>query len=155
MKKFVVRLTEEEREEPRTLVRSGKTGADRIRRANILLAADVHGPAWTDEKIAEGLGCSRNTVANVRRRLVLEGLERAVQRKKQERSSRPRKLDGRGEARLVALACSEPPAGRGRWTLQLLADEMVRLEYVDSISDQTVRRTLKKTSRSPIARSRG
>jgi hypothetical protein len=99
----------------------------------------------TDGRIAEAFSCHICTVENVRRRFVLKGLEAALVRKKQDRPSRTPKLDGRGEARLIALACSEPPAGRDSWTLEMLADKLVRLKIVNSISGQTVRRVLKKT----------
>ena len=154
-KKYVVRLGDEERRQLRTMVSSGKTAAYKIKHANNLLKADADGPAWQDKAIAEAFGCHVQTVENVRARFVLEGLQAAIERKKQKRPSRARKLDGEGEARLVALACSEPPAGRDRWTLQLLADELVRLEVVDTICDQTVRRTLKKTNCSLTDRSAG
>ena len=120
--------------------------AYRIKHTNILLAADLEGPDWPDRRIAEAFSCHPRSVENVRRRFVLEGLTAALERKKQVRPSRECKLDGDAEARLIALACSEPPEGRDRWTLQLLADALVRLEVVDSICDQTVRRTLKKTN---------
>ena len=149
-KKYVVRLTSEERTDLEAMVSKGKVSAYRIKHANILLAADVEGPAWPDQRIAQAFSCHRGTVENVRRCLVLEGLEAALQRKKQARPSRERKLDGDGEARLIALACGKPPEGRDRWTLKLLGDALVRLEMVDSISDQTVRRTLKKTNCGPI-----
>lgn len=145
-KKYIVRLTATERQDLENMVKKGKTAAYKIKHANILLAADVHGPAWPDERIARAFSCHPRTVENVRRRLVLEGLEAALQRKPQIRPSRQRKLDGTDEARLIALACSQPPKGRDRWTLKLLAEQLVRLEVVDSICDQTVRRTLKKTN---------
>lgn len=145
-KKYVVRLSAEEREQLESLVKKGKTQAYRIKHANILLAVDADGPNWTDEEAAEAFGCHVNTVSNVRRRLVEQGLEAAVERKKQKSPSRERLLDGEKEARLIALACTEPPEGRPRWTLQMLADKLVALEVVESISDQTVRRTLKKTN---------
>ena len=149
-KKYVVRLTAEERGELEELVRKGKTQAYRIKHANILLAVDENGPGWRDEQAAEAFGCHANTVANVRQRLVEQGLEGAIERKKQTQPSRERLLDGEKEARLIAIACSEPPVGRSRWTLSLLANELVKLEVIDSISDQTVRRTLKKTRSSRI-----
>ena len=155
MKKYIVRLTAAERTELRVLVDAGRTQAYRIKHANILLATDVDGPAWPDEQIAEAFGCCRQTVENLRKRFVLSGLEAALERKKQVRPSRKRKLDGHAEARLVALACGEAPEGRDSWTLQLLADELVRLDVVDSISDQTVRRVLKKTNCNLTARSAG
>ncbi len=144
-KKYIVRLTTEERTSLQAMVSKGKVAAYRVKHANILLAADVDGPGWPDARIAEAFSCHPRSVENVRRRFVLEGWTAALERKKQVRPSRQRKLDGEGEARLIALACSQPPEGRDRWTLQLLADELVRLDVVDAISDQTVRRTLKKT----------
>jgi transposase len=145
-KKYVVRLISKERAHLQAVVSKGKVAAYRIKHANILLAADVEGPGWPDRRIAEAFSCHPRSVENVRRRFVLEGLTAALERKKQVRPSRERKLDGDAEARLITLACSEPPEGRDRWTLQLLADALVRLEVVDSICDQTVRRTLKKTN---------
>ena len=155
MKKYIVRLTEDERERLRALTRKGKAAAYKIKHANILLNANADGSAWTDKRIAEAVGCHVRTVENVRRRCVLHGLEAALARKEQARPRRERKLDGEGEARLIALACSEPPEGRDRWTLQLLAEGLVRLKVVDSICVQTVRRTLKKTSSNPTASSAG
>jgi len=154
-KKYIVRLSAEERVELEAMVTKGKAAAYKIKHANILLAADVNGPAWPDQRIAEAFCCHQRTVENVRRRLVLEGLEAALQRKKQAQPSHPPKLDGQGEARLIALACSQPPEGRDRWTLKLLAGRLVELEVVDSISDQTVRRTLKKTPCSRIGKRAG
>ena len=144
-KKYIVRLTEEERRELCAMVKKGRVAAYKIKHANILLKADVDGPAWTDVRIADAFGCHPRTSENVRRRCVLEGLEAAIIRRRQKKLSRERKLDGEGEARLITIACSEAPDGRDSWTLQLIADELVRLKVVDSISDQTVRRALKKT----------
>ena len=146
MKKYIVRLSKDERRELDMLVGKGKTAAYKIRHANILLKVDAEGPAWTDEQAAGAFGCHVNTARNVRQRFVEEGLSAALERKKQCSPSRQRVLDGAGEARLIALACSQPPDGRDRWTLQLLADQLVTLSIVESISDQTVRRTLKKTN---------
>ncbi len=154
-KKYVVRLTDGEREELGAMVKKGRAAAYKIRHANILLKADADGPAWTDARIAEAFCCHPRTVENVRRRCVLSGIEAAIVRKRQKKLSRERKLDGEGEARLISLACSEPPDGRDRWTLELLADQLVRLKVVDSICDQTVRRTLKKTRSSRTLRSAG
>lgn len=145
-KKYIVRLTTEERVNLQAMVRKGRMAAYKIKHVNILLAADVEGPGWTDTRIAEAFSCHPRSVENVRRRFVLEGLTAALERKKQRRPSRERKLDGDGEARLIALTCSEPPEGRDRWTLKLLAEALVGLDVVDAISDQTVRRTLKKTN---------
>lgn len=155
MKRYIIRLTQTEREWLEGLVKKGRAAAYRIKHANILLKADADGPAWIDERIAEGFGCHVHTVENVRRRCVLQGVEAALERRKQARPRRERRLDGDGEARLIALACSEPPEGRDSWTLQLLADQLVRLEVVDSICPQTVRRTLKKTNSNPTVSNAG
>lgn len=149
-KKYIVRLTDEERKELKNLVKTGTTQAYRIKHANILMAVDGDGPGWTDEETAAAYGCNRNTVTNVRQRFVEQGLEAAMDRKKQETPSREALLDGEKEARLIAVACSAPPEGRARWTLQLLADKLVALKVVNSISGQTVFRTLKKMSLSLI-----
>jgi transposase len=145
-KSYIVRLTEEERETLKALVSKGKTQAYRIRHATILLKVDADGPNWSDERTAESVECHPNTVRNVRQRFVERGFEAALERKKQEVPSRQRKLDGAQEARLIAESCSEAPEGRARWTLHMLADRMVELKIVDSISHETVRRTLKKTN---------
>jgi len=144
--KYIVRLTQEERDELGTLVRKGKTEAYRIRHANILLAVDAEGPMWPDARAAKAYNCYEKTVRNIRRRLVEGGIKAALDRKAQDQPSRERILDGEKEARLIALGCSEPPKGFSRWTLHLLADKLVELKIVDSISHETVRRTLKKTS---------
>lgn len=144
MKKYIVQLTDEERATCRAILNKGRCLASRRKRARILLLTDIEGRDLKDSEVAEAVPCARATVENIRRRFVTEGFEASLERKPQLHLSRQRKLDGRGEARLIALACSEPPKGRERWTLQLLADELVRLEVVDSISDQTVRGTLKK-----------
>ncbi len=147
-KKYIVRLDQEERESLKRLVRGGKAAARKISRARILLKADVGegGSGWTDQRIADALEISFRTVENVRRCCVEEGLERAVHGRPVPDRPWQRKLDGVGEAKLVALCCSEPPAGRARWTLELLGDALVALKVTDSISYETVRRTLKKTS---------
>ncbi len=147
-KKYVVRLTSEERQTLQRLVSVGKAAARKILHARILLQADQGpaGPGWTDAQIAEALTVHYRTIAGVRHRLVEQGLEAALNRKKQAQPSRPRKLDGKAEARLIALRCGAPPQGRRRWTLHLLADRLVELKVVDSLSYETVRRTLKKTS---------
>lgn len=145
-KVFVVRLTDEERLELESLIRKGKASALTLVRARILLKADQgdKGEAWTDAEIAQALEVAPKTVFNVRRRWVEEGLEAALNRKKQEHPSRRRKLDGKAEAKLVATCCGPAPEGRARWSLRLLADRLVELEAVESISPETVRRTLKK-----------
>lgn len=143
-KKYIVRLTDSERDRLDALAKKGKRQAYVIRHAHILLLVDADGPNNTDESVAKVLRCHIKTVRNVRQRFVEQGLEAALERKKQEKPSRVFKLDGEKEARLLAIACSQPPAGKSRWTLQMLADELVTQEIVDSISDQTVRRALKK-----------
>jgi hypothetical protein len=147
-KKYVVRLTSEERTQLQRLVSVGKAAAQKILHARILLQADQgpEGLAWNDEQIAQGLSAHPRTIANVRRRLVEQGLEAALNRKKQAHPSRGPRLDGKAEACLIAMRCGEPPQGRMRWTLHLLADKLVELKVVDRVSYETVRRTLKKTS---------
>jgi transposase len=146
-KKYLVTLTADEREHLAGLLSAGRRSALTLARARILLKADQAdgGPAWPDDRIAEALDCGLRTVERVRQRFVERGLEQALGRKPQDRPSRERKLDGRAEARLIALACSEPPDGRAAWTLQLLADKLVELRVVDGVCDETVRRVLKKT----------
>ena len=147
MKKYTVTLTAEERNSLQALVGAGRAAAKKLAHARILLKADQAdgGPAWTDARIAEAVDVSTATVERVRQRFVEQGVEAALARKKQDRPSRERKLDGRGEARLIALACSAAPQGRAAWTLQLLADQLVELRVVDTIADETVRQVLKKT----------
>jgi len=149
-KKYLVTLTPEERQGLTGLVSAGKRSALTITRARILLKADQAqgGPAWDDARIAEALDCGTRTVERVRQRFVERGLEQALGRKPQDRPSRERKFDGAAEARLIALACSAPPQGRTCWTMKLLADRLVELEVFESVSDETVRRVLKKTSSS-------
>ncbi len=117
-----------------------------MRRAQILRKADVEGPGWKDEKISEAIGCRVRTVENVRMQLVLEGFEAALERKKRATPPTAPVLDGVGEAKLIAMRLGRPSAGCGRWTLRLLADQLVELEIVESISPETVRTTLKKTA---------
>ena len=157
MNRYKVTLTAEERQELQALIAAGKAAAKKLMHARILLKADAAdgGPAWPDDRIAEAVEVSAATVGRVRQRFVEEGLEAALVRKKQDRPSRERKLDGRAEARLIALACSEPPDGRAAWTLQLLADTLVELKVVDTISDETVRQELKKATSSRGRRSNG
>ena len=145
MKKHKVDLTSEERQTLETLVRKGEHSALKLMRAHILLKADSNGPGWSDARIAEAFGCHEKTVYNVRKRFAMRGRLSALDRKPQSQPSRLPKLDGQGEARLIALCCSDPPEGFTRWTLQLLADKLVELEIVESISAEGVRQTLKKT----------
>ena len=157
MKKYKVTLTVEEREQLRELIAAGKASAKKLAHARILLKADASdgGPAWDDARIAQAVEASTRTVERVRQRFVEQGLEAALVREKQARPSRERKLDGAAEARLIAIACSQPPDGRDCWTMQLLADRLVELHVVDEVSDETVRRTLRKTRSSPGRRSGG
>jgi len=149
-KRYVVRLTDEERGRIWKLLRRGRAHARSLLYARILLKADASGagPAWTDERIAEAMETSADTVARERRRFVEDGLEVALMAKKPGKPRR-RVLDGRAEAHLVALACSEAPEGRGSWTLRLLAERMVELGHVEAVSRETGRRTLKKTNCAP------
>lgn len=142
--KFVVRLAAAQREELERLAATGQRAAATITRARILLKADAQRDGWTDDQVAAALDTSAATVARVRKKFVQQGLEAAVHRKRPT-GRQYRKLDGAQEARLIALACSPPPEGRERWTLQLLADKLVELRVVEAISDDTVQRTLKKT----------
>jgi transposase len=147
-KKYVVRLTQEERGQLETLVRRGRAHTRKLLYARILLKADADGTdRWTDERIAEALEVSTATVARERRRFCEDGLEVALMPKKPGRPRR-RVLDGRAEARLIALSCSDPPEGRQRWSMRLLADRMVELGHAQALSHETVRRTLKKTASS-------
>ena len=145
-KKYIVRLTEEERAICEATIKKAKGKSDKLRRATIVLKADADGPAWDDAKISEAIGCRRQTVENVRQAFVLEGLEAALIRKKRAISPTPKLLDGVAEAKLIAMRLGKPPVGFGHWTLRLLADQMVELEIVESISPETVRQTLKKTA---------
>ena len=150
-KRYIVRLTDQERNQLTDLLAKKRLAAQKRRRAQMLLKADAseHGPAWVDTRIAEAFDVSVVSVEKLRKRYVLEGLDAAIQRKKQCRPSRQRVLDGEKEARLVALCCGKVPAGRGRWTLRMLADELVELQIVDGVSHETVRQVLKKTGSSP------
>src|SRR5437660_6253854 len=150
MRKYIVTPTTEERQQLQALIRAGKASALKLARARFLLKADAAagGPDWPDERIAEALEVGLATVARVRRRFVELGVAAALERRRQARPSRERKLDGRAEAKLIALACSAPPDGRTAWTLQLLAGRLVELRVVDAVSDETVRRVLKKTNSS-------
>ena len=145
-KKYIVRLTAEEREICHETIRRLKGGSERVRRAQILLKTDADGPAWTDRKIAEAFSCRTKTVESVRRNLVEEGFERALERKRRETPPVPKILDGEAEARVIAMYEGQPPKGYANWSLRLLAGKVVELGIADSISHETVRRTLKKTA---------
>jgi transposase len=146
-KKYPVILTQTEREQLKDLIAVGTAPARKLTHARILLKADQspEGPAWVDEEVADAVEVSQPTVSRVRKQYFEEGMEAALNRRPPNREYH-RKLDGEQEARLVALACSEPQEGQARWSLRLLADRMVELEVVEEISYQTVRRTLKKTN---------
>jgi transposase len=146
-KKYIVTLAQEERQVLQAMLSRGKAAARKLIHARILLKADAgpSEPAWNDDQIAEGLDVGRATVERVRRTFVEEGFEAALEPRKPRRQYL-RKLDGDGEAHLIALACSQAPEGRSRWTLRLLADRMVALEQVDHLSHETVREVLKKTN---------
>lgn len=145
--KYNVRLTSDERQALFELIGKGKANKGKLNRARILLKADCgeEGENWTDDKIAEALYVSSQTVRNTRKSLVEEGLEKTLNNEIPLKARRKRIIQGEEEAYLVALACSEPPPGHCKWTLRLLADKMVELEYVDSVSHVTVRDALKKT----------
>ena len=149
-KKYRIKLTAEEQQELKALVSKGRAAAYRQTHARILLLSDEarQDGGMTDEEIARSLQIASATVERVRRRCVEEGTEAALGRREQQRR-RPKKLDGAAEACLIALACGEPPEGRVRWTLRLLADRLVECQIVDSIHPETVRKTLKKTKSSP------
>jgi hypothetical protein len=157
VKKYVVKLSDEERERLSTLIRTGKHRARQLTKARILLKADAceAGEGWSDNQIAGALDTTVNTVARTRQRLVEQGFEAALIHKHSPASARPRIFDGAAEAKLVALACSEPPKGRVRWTLQLLETAVVELNIVARASDNTIGRTLKKTRSSPTCKSNG
>jgi hypothetical protein len=144
-KKYVVRLSDEERRVCQEVVKKLKGSSQKVRRAQILLKADADGPNWVDSRIAEAFGCRVQTVESLRQRLVTDGFEVALNGIKRESPPTAPKLDGEAEAKLIALRLGKPPSGYGRWTLHLLADQMVALEVVDSISHETVRQVLKKT----------
>lgn len=153
--KVVVRLTPEQRQALRRIVRTGTHPAAMQRRAHILLKTDAAGPdAWPDERIADALDTTRMTVRRVRQQFATEGLDETLHRKRPT-GRQYRKLDGKQEARLVAIACSPAPKGRSRWTMKLLADRLVELEVVESIDPATVCRTLKKTRSSRGSSSSG
>ena len=150
-KKYPVILSDTERDELKRLIAAGTSEARKLSHARILLKADEspEGDGWVDERVADAVEVSQPTVARVRRQYFEQGLQAALNRRPPKREYH-RKLDGEQEARLVAMACSEPPEGQARWSLRLLADRLVELEIVEDISYQTVRRTLKKTNLSPI-----
>lgn len=143
-KKYIVDLSDAERAVLEDVVKTLNGSSQKVKRARILLKADVNGPAWTDTRIAEACDCRTKTVENVRQRLVVDGFEVALEAKKRETSPTPKLLDGEQEAKVIATRLGTPPAGYGKWTLRLLARKLVELEIVETASYQTIRRTLKK-----------
>ena len=148
MKKYIVRLSREERSTLKKLLTSGRGSGRMFTRIRIVLKADQsdEGPAWSDEKISESFDITVQTIERVRKQLVEEGLEAVLSRHPYTQKVSRKKIDGDVEAHLIALCCSDPPTGRVRWTLRLLADKVIELGYVDSISYEAVRQTLKKTN---------
>ena len=157
VKKYVVKLSDEEREGLSTLIHKGKHRAGQLVKARILLKADASesGEGWSDSQIAAALDISVGTVARTRQQLVEEGFEAVLTRKHSPASARKRIFDGAAEAKLVAVACSKPPTGRARWTLKLLEEVVVELNIVERASDNTIGRTLKKIRSNPTSRSNG
>lgn len=145
-KKYVVRLTEEERLQLHLVVKKWKGSSQKVKRARILLKADVDGPGWTDQKIAEAVECRVQTVEAVRQRLVELGFAETLNGVKRVKPPTPKRLDGKQEAQVIALRLGEPPKGYANWSLRLLARKVVELEIVESVSHETIRRTLKKTT---------
>jgi hypothetical protein len=145
-KKYIVRLNDQERKRLEETVKRLSGSSQKVKRANILLMADADGPGWTDKQIAEAYRCRTKTVENVRQRLVQRGFEETLEGKKPEKAPREKALDGKQEAKVIATRLGKPPAGYANWTLRLLARKVVELGIVDSVSPQTVMRTLKKTA---------
>jgi len=145
-KKYIVRLSEQERRVLREVVCKFKGSSARVRRAQILLKADADGPNWIDQRIADAFGCRTRTVENVRQRLVMEGFDAALERKQPESPPRAKLLDGAQEAKIIALRLGKPPKGFANWSLRLLAERVVELGIIDQVSHETLRKTLKKTA---------
>jgi hypothetical protein len=144
-KKYIVRLSKREREELTDVLKQMKGSSQKARRAQILLKADVRGPNWTDARIAEAFSCRVQTVENLRKRLVTEGFRAALDGKLRETPPRRKCLDGKSEAKVIAMRLGKPPKGYANWSLRLLAEHVVELGLVKSISHETIRQTLKKT----------
>ncbi len=144
-KKYIVRLSDTERKVLQGIVKKFKGSSQKVRRAQVLLKADVDGPAWTDAKISEAFGCRIKTVENIRQKIVIEGFDIALNGKKPVNPPRKKVLDGKQEAKVIALRLGKPPKGFANWTLRLLAEQVIELEIVDSVSHETLRTTLKKT----------
>jgi hypothetical protein len=145
-KKYIVRLSDDERAELKVVVKKLNGSSQKVRRAQILLNADADGPGWTDVRIAEAFSCRVQTIENLRKRLVTEGFEIALHGKPRATAPRQKVLDGKQEAKVIALRLGKPPRGFANWSLRLLAEHVVELGIVGSISHETVRQTLKKTA---------
>jgi hypothetical protein len=145
-KKYVVRLSEVERETCKQVVSKLQGTSQKVRRAQILLKADADGPGWTDQQIADAFSCRTKTVENIRQRLVERGFEQTLERRKSQTAAAKKLLDGKQEAQVIAMRLGAPPPGYANWTLRLIARKVVELEIVPSISHETVRQTLKKTA---------
>ena len=148
MKKYIVKLSKDEHDTLKKFIKSGRGPAQMFTRARILLKADQgdYGPSWGDEKISDALDVTVQTVERVRKQLVEEGFDAVLSRRQYTQKVSRKKIDGDVEAHLIALSCSEPPEGSARWTLRLLADKVVELGYIEKISHEAVRQTLKKTN---------
>ena len=145
-KKYIVRLSDGERETLGEVVKKLKGTSQKVRRAQILLKADADGPAWTDRKIADAFSCRTKTVENIRQRLIQRGFTETLDGKKPDRPPTEKLLSGKQEAKVIAMRLGSPPAGYANWSLRLLARKVVELEIVPAISRETIRRTLKKTA---------
>ena len=144
IKKYIVRLTEDERETLQAIAKKLKGTSQKVARANILLKADIDGPNWTDSKISDAFSCSTRTVEVLRQRLVTEGFDTVLNHKKRNTPPVPKKLDGKQEAKIIALRLGKPPVGFSNWSLRLLTEKVIALEIVDTVSRETIRKTLKK-----------
>jgi hypothetical protein len=145
-KKYIVRLSDDEREELKAVVKKLKGSSQKVRRAQILLKTDANGPGWIDVRVAEAFSCRVQTIENLRKRLVTEGFEIALDGKPRSTAPRQKVLDGKQGAKVIALRLGKPPKGFANWSLRLLAEQVVELRIVGSISHETVRQTLKKTA---------
>lgn len=145
LKKYIVRLTDQERRTLREVVRKFEGSSAKVRRAQVLLKADADGPHWTDHRIAEAFGCRTRTVEYLRQRLVTQGFDAALDKKQPESPPRAKLLDGPQEAKIIAVRLGQPPKGFANWSLRLLAEKAVELGIVETVSHETLRQTLKKT----------
>lgn len=145
-KKYIVRLTEQERRTLREVVRKLKGSSARVRRAQVLLKTDADGPHWTDQRIAEAYGCRTRTIEYLRQRLVTQGFDAALEKKQPESPPRAKLLDGAQEAKIIAVRLGKPPKGFANWSLRLLTEKVVELGIIDNVSHETLRKTLKKTA---------